>query len=498
VVEIVDKYEPDLMWFDFGFEAAEYESYRKKLAAYYYNKGIECDKGVVLNYKHQAYPDYAAVLDIERGKLDELRRYFWQTDTSVCRRSWGYIDNHDYKSVDQLVDNLVDIVSKNGCLLLNIAPRPDGTIPAEQEHILMGIGKWLNLNGEAIYGTRPWVGSGEGPTLEQAGYYSEDDASFTRQDIRFTRNGNVLYAIFLAWPGKEAIVRSLGKDVMPNLVIEDVSMLGISEKLQWIHDGEGLKAILSKLPCENAYVLRIKISGWGAGGFAARNVDLKTIQTKLTLDNFSERTVRDEVKMLLDGKAVVNQSVTLKPSVMEDIILSYQVDNWGIYEISMSSGGLIVGSRQVVVSGIDLGGEWSFNRGDNMRWKEQAYDDAGWQQVVLPERWENHSAYTEDPAYGWYRKKVFVPEIWEGKALILPLGQLDDIDETFFNGKRIGGLGHFPPNWDETEWYQPRRYEVPAELINYGDENLIAIRVYDNGGGGGMHAGPLGPVEVVE
>jgi hypothetical protein len=307
-----------------------------------------------------------------------------------------------------------------------------------------------------------------------------------------------LYAIFLAWPGKEAIVRSLGKDVMPNLVIEDVSMLGISEKLQWIHDGEGLKAILSKLPCENAYVLRIKISGWGAGGFAARNVDLKTIQTKLTLDNFSERTVRDEVKMLLDGKAVVNQSVTLKPSVMEDIILSYQVDNWGIYEISMSSGGLIVGSRQVVVSGIDLGGEWSFNRGDNMRWKEQAYDDAGWQQVVLPERWENHSAYTEDPAYGWYRKKVFVPEIWEGKALILPLGQLDDIDETFFNGKRIGGLGHFPPNWDETEWYQPRRYEVPAELINYGDENLIAIRVYDNGGGGGMHAGPLGPVEVVE
>src|SRR5208283_4523826 len=106
----------------------------------------------------------AAVLDIERGKLAAIRPQFWQTDTSISEKSWGYIENDTFRSPGSLVDDLVDIVSKNGCLLLNIGPKPDGTIPEQAERILLEMGRWLEVNGEAVYGTRPWKIFGEGPT----------------------------------------------------------------------------------------------------------------------------------------------------------------------------------------------------------------------------------------------------------------------------------------------------------------------------------------------
>src|SRR5262249_44678345 len=150
-----------------------FASYLQQFAAYYYNRAAEWGQGVVINYKNEAYPIGTAVLDIERGRLDRMRDPFWQTDTSVGKRSWGYIQNEEYKAVPDLIAELVDIVSKNGCLLLNIGPRPDGTIPDEQEHILREIGRWLQTNGEAIYGTRPWRIFGEGPTQVAAGSHTE-------------------------------------------------------------------------------------------------------------------------------------------------------------------------------------------------------------------------------------------------------------------------------------------------------------------------------------
>jgi alpha-L-fucosidase len=258
--EIVDKYRPDLVWFDFGFGAPEYETYRKQFAAYYYNQAAEWGREVVINYKHEAYPPGAAVLDIERGKLDDLRPQFWQTDTAVDRKSWGYIQEPEYKSANELIDDLIDIVSKNGCLLLNVGPRPDGTIPQEQQDLLLEIGRWLDRNGQAIYGTRAWKIYGEGPTRTKAGYFGEKDYTpYTATDVRFTTRGDVLYAIALDWPVKPLRVRALST-LLPlcGRKIAEVKLIGSDQKIQWIHDQDGLTIQPpSEKPGDHAFAFEI-------------------------------------------------------------------------------------------------------------------------------------------------------------------------------------------------------------------------------------------------
>jgi alpha-L-fucosidase len=259
--EIVDKYQPELIWFDWWIEQPAFEAYKQKFAAFYYNRGAEWRRGVAINYKKEAFPEKAAVLDIERGKLDALRKLFWQTDTSVSIKSWGYIENDTFRTPDSLVDDLVDIVSKNGCLLLNIGPRPDGTIPEEAQRILLEIGRWLSVNGEAIYGTRPWAVSGEGPTQVVGGSFKDTAGkSFTAQDIRFTTRGNKLYAIALAWPENGRVtIESLatGRPASPRQ-IESVRLLGSNLRLKWTQSAEGLTVDLPpQKPCDFAVALEI-------------------------------------------------------------------------------------------------------------------------------------------------------------------------------------------------------------------------------------------------
>ena len=257
--ELIDKFQPDVLWFDFGWHHDEFAPYRPKVAAYYYNKAIDRGKEVVLNYK-ATLPEGTAVLDIERGKLDEIHRYYWQTDTSVSHRSWGYIEDDEFKTVTTLVHDLVDIVSKNGNLLLNVGPKADGTIPDEAKHALLGIGDWLKVNGEAIYGTRHWLTYGEGETEVETGPMKERKAkSFTAGDIRFTKKNNILYAISLAWPGEEAHIKSLGsKSAVTVDMISEITMLGSDEPLSWSQDENGLYVKTpSKRPCRHAYTFRI-------------------------------------------------------------------------------------------------------------------------------------------------------------------------------------------------------------------------------------------------
>jgi alpha-L-fucosidase len=255
--EIVDKYKPDLVWFDWWIEQPVMQPYLQKFAAFYYNRGRQWKSpGVVINYKDTSFPEQAAVLDIERGKLDKARNLFWQTDTSVSEKSWGYIENDNFRTPGSIVTDLVDIVSKNGSLLLNVGPRPDGTIPQEVQDILLAVGGWLEVNGEAIYGTRPWKVFGEGPTQVVAGSF-KDTASkpFTGQDIRFTAKDDTVYAIALAWPENgRLLVKSLA-----DVPVANVQLLGSKEKLVWKHDAAGLSIQLpAQRPNDYAFVFRIR------------------------------------------------------------------------------------------------------------------------------------------------------------------------------------------------------------------------------------------------
>lgn len=238
-IELVNNYQPQLFWFDWWIEQPALEPYRKSFASFYYNKGLEWNKGVVINYKNESFPGNSAVLDIERGKLKDIREQPWQTDDAIGYKSWGYISNDSFKSVKYLVNNLADIVSKNGHLILNIGPRSDGTIPEEQQSILLGVGNWLKINGEAIYGTRPWKVFGEGPTQIAGGSFSDaKDKPFTAEDIRYTTRGEILYAIALDKPVHPLNMKQLALGKANK--IKSIELLGSMQAVKWMQTPKGL------------------------------------------------------------------------------------------------------------------------------------------------------------------------------------------------------------------------------------------------------------------
>lgn len=264
--ELVDKYHPQVVWFDWWIAQPPVHPYLRTFASYYYNEGAKWHEGVAINYKKhggESFPDTAGVLDIERGQLSNMRDLFWQTDTSVSKTSWGYVTNHQYKTVNSLVDDLIDIVSKNGCLLLNIGPKPDGTIPNVEQEMLLDIGKWLKVNGKAIYSTRPWLVFGEGPTQVQEGAFAEKKRKdFTAEDIRFTRSkdGKTVYAIVMDWPGggADVTIKSLAKGHGPDH-IKSVGLLGGPARLAFTRTDAGLRVTLpAKAPCRYAVTLEVQ------------------------------------------------------------------------------------------------------------------------------------------------------------------------------------------------------------------------------------------------
>jgi alpha-L-fucosidase len=186
----------------------------------------------------------------------------WQTDTSVSNASWGYIENDTFKSPEFIVHLLADVVSKNGNLLLNVGPRPDGTIPEQVQQVLHDVGGWLKVNGEAIYGARPWTRYGEGPTVVEAGAFHEKDAKpYTAEDFRFTTKADTLYAIELGWPAQGKVtIHSLGSRELKGRKIQSVALVGSEVKIEWSQDEQGLNVQFpAQAPGKYAYVLRIPL-----------------------------------------------------------------------------------------------------------------------------------------------------------------------------------------------------------------------------------------------
>jgi alpha-L-fucosidase len=259
--EIVEKYHPDLMYYDWWIGQAAIRPYLARFAAFYYNDSTKHGQQGIINYKDQAMEQRSGVLDIERGQLADIRPAYWQTDTSISNKSWGYIQNDTFKTPAFVVHQLADIVSKNGNLLINIGPRSDGTIPDEVQQVLLSVGAWLKINGDAIYGTRAWNIYGEGPTHVKPGSFHDTDiVTYTAEDFRFTTKGSDLFAIEFAWPtGDEAIIKSLGTANKPDQRrIASVQLLGSDSPLKFTQSPDGLHIELPPKPADQpAFVFRI-------------------------------------------------------------------------------------------------------------------------------------------------------------------------------------------------------------------------------------------------
>ncbi|WP_252191163.1 alpha-L-fucosidase [Polaribacter sp. Q13] len=241
--EIVDKYEPDMVWFDNKVDIIA-EDHRKEFLEYYYNHADKNNQEVVSTYKFEDFAKGSAVLDLERARMSEKQDFPWLTDDSIDWNSWSHIKNPNYKSTNRLIDFLVDVVSKNGAVLLNITPKANGEIPEPVKERLLEMGEWLKVNGEAIYGTRTFDIYGEGSSKVVEGHLSEQkNADNTADDIRFTTKGATLYAIVLDWPeGKEFTIHSLkkGNGLFPKEITSIQLLGGNGKNLSFVRNEKGL------------------------------------------------------------------------------------------------------------------------------------------------------------------------------------------------------------------------------------------------------------------
>ncbi|UCD49762.1 MAG: alpha-L-fucosidase [Phycisphaerales bacterium] len=266
--EVIDRYQPDQIWFDFGL-AKMPDDYKQRMAAYYYNHEKIWGKPVIITRKGDHLPEGVGALDIERGWTSGIAADLWQTDDSAAHNSWSWVQGLRVKTPTEMVHELIDIVSKNGVLLLNVCPKADGTITEDQQTVLREMGRWLKVNGEAIYATRPWEVYGEGPThTEKEGGFLET-MQYTPHDIRYTRSkdGKTLYAIAMGWPGKSLALRFVEIDrLAPGA---KVTLLGHDEPLAFnVSDSKQLEIRVPALvddarPCRHAYAF--KISGFETG-----------------------------------------------------------------------------------------------------------------------------------------------------------------------------------------------------------------------------------------
>jgi alpha-L-fucosidase len=260
IKDLVDSYQPDLLYSD---GSLPFGSHGRELLAHFYNSNAARNGKLEAVYNCKKvddggqYADGMCVRDMERGVLDGISPEPWQTDT--CVGDWYYKKDITYKTPTTIVQMLLDIVSKNGNLLLNFPVRADGTLDAQEESILASLSVWMAANGDVIYGSRPWRVYGEGTAGPSGAMFNEGKLNYTSDDVRFFTKAGTLYAFALAWPASgKLVIRSLGANGEGRGKVQAVRMVDGGDSLKFSQQGDSL---LVDLPAqqrgEHAFGLRI-------------------------------------------------------------------------------------------------------------------------------------------------------------------------------------------------------------------------------------------------
>ncbi|MGW1164643.1 alpha-L-fucosidase [Streptomyces sp. NPDC002550] len=409
--EVVDQAQPDILWQDFKLDAVD-ETQRLNFLSYYYNQADAWGREVVATYK-DGLDAKGEVFDYERGGPADITTPYWLTDDSISSSSWCYTQGIGYYTVQQMLHSFIDRVSKNGNMLLNIAPMADGTIPQAQKDILLGIGDHLKRFGESVYATRAWTAYGEGPTKMGGGSFTTPHAG-TAQDIRFTRNkaGNVLYATALGWPGSSLTIKTLSSDRINLSSLTSVKLLGTTAGTYLdlpapVQNPSGLTVTLpSSAPYSaNAYVLKLAFSGTipglrplaGAVAFTDVNYSGRAgvfevgdyTAADLTATGLGARTLsslRPAPGYQVVGYSgddftgtswtFIDESPDLRVTGNNDQITSLKVQfNPATYfRLTNITDGLVLDSGGNVASGSDLK-QWTWDGSSNLQWQAVAVGD---------------------------------------------------------------------------------------------------------------------------
>lgn len=236
VTEVVDKYAPDIIWFDSWLDKIP-ENYRQKMVAHQFNAGAARDQQTLVVYKQKDIPRNVGVLDIEQGGMKDMSPDYWMTDITLSYKSWCYIQDQTYKELPILLRNMIDVWSKKGVVLLNISPRADGVIVEEQRKVLGELGAWLKKYGEAVYGTRTHSIYGYGDAELAKGHFGGVSATnkYSASDIRFTaaNDGSALYVFFLGLPDANKTIKLKHVLDTSGKTVKSVSLVGSNAAVDW-------------------------------------------------------------------------------------------------------------------------------------------------------------------------------------------------------------------------------------------------------------------------
>jgi alpha-L-fucosidase len=364
--EVVDGYQPDVIWEDFNLPQVD-EAQRLNFLSYYYNRAVAWNKDVVATYK-DGYNVRGEVFDYERGGPATIQTPYWLTDDSISSSSWCYTVGIGYYSLVAMLHSLIDRVSKNGNMLLNIAPMADGTIPSGQRTVLLGIGDYLKRFGESIYATRAWTVYGEGPTQMGGGSFTTPRPG-TNRDIRFTRSkdNRVLYATVLGWPGGTLDITTLGSGRINLSSLASVQLLGstagqYTDLASRTQDGSGLHI---SMPSSNApfsaqaYVVKLTFNGaipaLGSGPTPTGWVRIGNVATGLVLDS---------------GGSVASGSALKQWNYDGSANLQWQLVDLGSgwYRIVNRTNGMVADSWGNTANGASCL-QTTWNGGNNQQWR---------------------------------------------------------------------------------------------------------------------------------